>query len=149
MSESRLSQREIFQLLRDQIEHEDSVIDHRTNWLLVLQGFLVVAYVTGLANASLTLSQRTTLVAVLCVSGITLSFFALLSLGAANLHLAALVRLWEHPKDDESGEIKGLRADFPPVIGKGKWVIVNGGFGSMGTAALLMAVWISLFIYAR
>jgi hypothetical protein len=57
-----------------------------------------------------------------------------------------LVKFWEKPEGDKSDQIKALRSEFPPLLGKGKWLIVNGGFGSNGIPVLLILVWGLLII---
>jgi hypothetical protein len=129
MKGNNLTQKEYYELLRKQIEHEDRNIDSKTNWLLVLQGFLLVGYISLLTDDKITLSNKTALITILCLTGLILSFFALLGILASFVHMTPLVKLWEKPDNDQKGEIKMIRKQFPPIVGKGRWVIINGGIG--------------------
>lgn len=40
---------DLYHLLREQVKHEDDLVNQRYNWLLLLQGFLFVAYTSLLA----------------------------------------------------------------------------------------------------
>ncbi len=75
MEGNNLTQKEYYELLRKQIEHEDRNIDSKTNWLLVLQGFLLVGYISLLTDDKITLSNKTALITILCLTGLILIFF--------------------------------------------------------------------------
>ena len=148
MQSEHLTQKEIYEMLRAQIEHEDRNIDGRVNWLLASQGFLLISFTTALtlvADRKLSFS----IVYVIAAIAIILNLFGLMGVLASFLHLADLVRFWKSPHPPKSDKIKAVRNEFPPLLGETKYYIFNGGYGSTLTPIVLGIAWILLVVFVR
>src|SRR6266516_4853442 len=129
MQTEHLTQKEIYVMLRSQIEHEDQNIDSRINWLLVSQGFLLISFTTALtlvADRKLSLS----ITYVIASIAIVLNLFSLMGVLASFFHLADLVKFWKSPHPPKNNKLTALRREFPPLLGETKYFIFNGGYGS-------------------
>jgi hypothetical protein len=148
VSAENLTQKEIYEMLRAQMEHEDRLIDNRVNWLLVGQGLLFVAYATILslaAEGKLSLH----VIYVVAAVGIILNFFGLIGIAASHLHTRDLIEFWKQPRRGERALIKASRDEFPPIVGGTKYHFINGGFGSTLTPIVFGIAWVFLLIFVR
>jgi hypothetical protein len=147
MKPEHLTQKEIYEMLRAQIEHEDQLIDRRVNLLLISQGFLFVSFTTIL---NLVLNQKLSLYLIYIVAaiGIILNLFTFMGVVASFLHMADLVKFWKQPRQSKEDMVKTSRDNFPPLLGETKYLIFNGGFGPTLTPVVLGVTWVLLLIYA-
>ena len=92
------------QVIRDMINHESEVTNHRLTWLATLHGLLFAAL-------GFTWKDGRELIWLLAVLGIATSLSILVPLGFASSASRTLFELWEENKpEDYNG---------PPVIGRG------------------------------
>ena len=110
-----------YKLFRDQIVHEDNLINNRTNWLLAAQGLLFAAFGV-LVNTSKGFSQVPSrvklLMNVIPAVGIFVTIVTLLSVLGAVIAMGDIVREWEKTKNKLKGEGE-IDANIPPIQCKG------------------------------
>jgi hypothetical protein len=102
-SNTRIATEERANIVRDMIEHENDVTNHRVTWLLTIQGFLLAA----LAFAG---NDAAGLVPYLCVLGIIGSALTILNVSFSTTAVSRLVEWWNNHSEGYEG---------PPVIGIG------------------------------
>lgn len=85
--------KDLFDRLRNQIVHEDTLTNQRLNWLLLAQGFLFVAYSQVLTEEK-PLAGKSLTVAIIGCFGYLLSYFSFLSIRAAFESLEKLKNTW-------------------------------------------------------
>jgi len=148
-SNEELKLKDIYIMLREQIEHEDQLIDHRVNWLLVSQGFLLVSYTT-LVNLAVKKEIPIYLIFIVAGLAILLNIFSLIGIAASFLYMTDLEKFWiqtQSTVNDQEDLIPFKK--FPPLLGKTKYQIINGGFGSTLTPIVFSIAWILLLINLR
>ncbi len=140
-----------YEQTRKQIEHEDVLLNHRSTWLLVLQGFLFTAYgysinaqATACQNASCELSKSKIiddLRHVLSVIGISSSFFILFAVIAAATSILKLVDDWKKYNVDNKLDDEGL--SYPQIIGDNPGLGMKAGLTPTLTLPLiLLGAWL-------
>jgi hypothetical protein len=93
-------------IIRSMIEHENSLINNRLNWFILLEG-LLLAGLSGLAETFRTLAV------VLAIVGIVVSVSFAIEIAVAGMAIGNLLSLWSGRLETE-----GVRwQEFPPVIG--------------------------------
>jgi hypothetical protein len=143
---SVISRKELYEMIRRQIEHEDSLINQRLNWLLVSQAFLLAASTTILTRD---ISQQTLLkpadvpivLSVITVVGLVLSSFSLMGIRTAQDSLKNLRETWDRSLSTEPKR-HALDEGFPQItwVGKGFKAITT----AKGTPVLTIVIWLML-----
>ncbi len=117
--DSSISSNELYQLIREQIRHEDELVNHRLNWLLASQAFLFTALAVLITNAIPTNYIDATIAIWLpfgiALTGILLNLSSFVGLRAAYKSLKALREYWF--KWEEKGHAQG----FPQLTWTGNW----------------------------
>ena len=126
-------------MIREQIQHEDDLVNHRVNWLLLLQGFLVVAFVQVLTNKNQSVYQFVILVCI-AIFGIVIGLFVLSSIRGAIKAIEELEDFW---KTTDAIKVED-RAKLPPISYQGK--LDGAEVAAYGIPALVMIVWLTLLI---
>jgi hypothetical protein len=145
-----LSQASLYELLRKQVEHEDNLINHRLNWLLLSQGFLFVAYGTILTSDNLNLAQKVWPLRILITVAVVVSTLTCSSIWAAFRAVHELRACWLRFNEAESKMERGkLETDFPPIIWDGctrSSRFARGEYAAVGIPICIILAWISLGI---
>lgn len=136
------SQKDIYEMVREQVKHEDELINQRTNLLLICQGFLFVAYTTLLGSNSKP-ANYSTVITLISMTGIFLSIFTLVGIRAAFAHMEKLRVFWERV-NTKNQSVKNNHSIFPPMMGTGK--IIKGGTAPTAIPILLIVVWLWLML---
>ena len=84
--------KDLYDRIRDQIQHEDLLVNQRLTWFLVAQAFLFAGYHAVLNSNRETLRART-LIAI-CLLGFVLAIAAYLGIFAAFRSLKTLYQTW-------------------------------------------------------
>ncbi|MGH7498121.1 MAG: hypothetical protein ACREL3_04645 [Gemmatimonadales bacterium] len=133
-----LTDKEKFELAREIIRHEDGLVNNRVTWLLVVQGFLLSAFVGGaglygklqIVKASIFI---TTGLLVIGFLGIIVSLTARNTIHTAFRHINEVQQWWNDSKPSES---------LPPLAGR--WPGYSFSTGNLPNA--FVAVWIVLLV---
>ncbi|AFY37151.1 hypothetical protein Lepto7376_0753 [[Leptolyngbya] sp. PCC 7376] len=135
-----------YELTREQIKHEDQLLNNRTTWLLVLQGFLFSAYSISISaeaialnhNSFQELEERLNLVRkCIAISGITSSIVIAIGILAASRSIYALVKSWDKNFDQQQ------KSQYPQIIGK-ELLGIRGGL----IPVLVLPVFVFPFTWA-
>ena len=153
-----LTPKEHFALYREFITHEDLLMNNRLSWSLVIQGFLFAAYAGALqklvdiqtkcqANASTPARiQLHTLLVLLPLLGLFVSFFVLMGVNAARVAIETLYKRWKQEVVHDykrSGPHYGL----PELIGGGSTFAHKTGLWATFSIPLVFGViWLALLL---
>jgi hypothetical protein len=148
MPTEHLTQKEIYSMIRAQIEHENQLLDNRVNWLLLSQGFLFVSFTTILTLVA-DKKLPVYLLNAVAIIGITLNVFGFIGLTASMLYIGDLVKFWNRSHHLKVNNAKGVQDEFPPIVGLPKFFIINGGLGSTLTPIVFGTAWVLLMIFVR
>jgi hypothetical protein len=133
-----MNEHERFEIAREIVRHEDGLVNNRVTWLLVLQGFLFGAFVSGVGLYKDLLSRRlepflTAGLSVIALLGIVVSMTASNNIRAAYRHMTEVKKWWDQSTHTES---------FPPLYGEWPgyfWSTVN-------LPRVLATVWVALLV---
>jgi len=133
-----------FELIREQIKHEDELINQRLNWLLLSQGFLFAAF-TAIITADKTqiIVNPNTLhwiIAGIPVTGLAFNLFSFFGLDAAYRSLKYLRLNWIKYQPS-SNQDQAYYESFPQVTWQ-KPAITTAS----GTPIIISAVWLLICI---
>jgi hypothetical protein len=144
-----LSLKELYEKIREQIEHEDELINHRLTWFLASQGFLFVAFTTLLITDTGNIGDfKLGLLISITGLGSSLSLIAFLSVASAFISLKILRKTWSDsiapvaPVNRNTVPARGYA--FPQVTFKGNWYLSALSVGG-GIPLVIMLVWGILF----
>ena len=120
MPKSMLSKKELFELLREQIVHEDTLVNHRLNWLLLSQAFLFAVFTSILtSDKKIDIVLENWILFAVAASGIFINISAFIGLRAAYVSLKNLRETWyEANGKEELG--KKIFNGFPKITWTGK-----------------------------
>ncbi|EFL52318.1 conserved hypothetical protein [Solidesulfovibrio fructosivorans JJ]] len=134
---------------RNQIQHEDNLINQRVVWLLQVNGFLFAAYAFTLVAQSNTSCKATTGFTLLVVFsrfilsfvGIILSFMLKRGISAAEKSIDELVKSWDELPPDH-------KKNCPQICGGGGWgnIRKDGAFPSVLIPLALGLAWILILL---
>lgn len=152
-----------YELIREQIQHEDGLINQRLNWLLLSQGFLFAAFTTIIAGnnksssgtivgpSGIMLSVVDMLVPlmVIAVAGLLLNAFSFVGLSDAYQSLKYLRENWHHSRPiDKKGQ--DLFDTFPHITWEGSAITTASSSPIVITAAWMsMLLWMLWYIPNR
>ncbi len=106
--------------VRGQIEHEDSLINHRITWVIQINAMLLAAFGAGVyfikepsraANLSPQYLSLSLLLVTLVLFGVLVSFIEFRSIKIANAQIEWLFHWWNE-------RVKGEAASHPRIVGK-------------------------------
>lgn len=127
----------LYQRTRDQIEHEDGLVNQRLTWLLVFQTFLFIAYANLLNEAVRLPSDKILVLTVVAALGFLSSFSTLIVIMQALSSLNYLRRSW---REEFAKSAADFKRRFPEVNYRDKSLWRR--FGSSGMIPiLLMTAW--------
>lgn len=118
--------------VRQQVEHEDNLLNHRLTWLMTSQSFLFAVY--AIQYAAPTGGPAAYLFQVIPVVGIVCAGLIYLSVVAA---VGALENLRLSFEDKPNAPL------HPPLVSPG-WTLVSGLVAPIGMPILLVYVWTAL-----
>lgn len=140
---------ELYDLIRKQIQHEDTLVNQRLTWLLYSQAFLFTFFYTLFTTI---LKQFEVIVIVLNVL-IAISFFGvilcLLAIGSILGAYKAIKHLrdfWFYQNPDEGDSekdnlIEKEGKELPDITYKGQWFLNSSRVASIGIPIALILVW--------
>jgi hypothetical protein len=145
MAKSPLTKKELFELLREQITHEDSLVNQRLNWLLLSQAFLFAAF-TSLITGDIKDSNMETLAPFgIAIVGGLFSIYSFNGLRAAYMSLRNLRETWYAINGQETEQ--GIQKGFPKITWTGK-----KGQKAIKTAtstpAIILTIWWLVAMYS-
>ena len=144
--------RDLYSIYRDYMKHEDDLINQRSTWHLLIQGFLFATFgVMGEwqpeSGAGFLNGHRLFLIMVLASTGMAIAVVACVSVAAAYLAIRRLCKGWEDAKADSS--VSNLRDVFPGIAGAGgDWIKRCGIAAATVTPVLLVAAWLTILAVA-
>jgi hypothetical protein len=135
---------EKYELARDQIKHEDGLINNRVTWVLIFHGLLFGAIFQPLSlfgEAALLSNQKFALIVglcLLCSVGLGSSIVAASAVASAHLQIAAVNNWWKNQAGDQH--------ELPPLMGKqGIRILGLPVSGAMFLHGLAL-VWLALLV---
>jgi len=138
MPRSPLTKKELFQLLREQIVHEDELVNQRLNWLLLSQASLFLALTSILTNHKLDPTIQTWTPFGIAIVGAIFNIYSFVGLCAAYKSLRNLRETWYQVNGEETEQ--GLQNGFPKIT----WTGIRGQraiFTATSTPFIILTVW--------
>jgi hypothetical protein len=138
-----MNDKEKFDIARELIRHEDDLINNRVTWLLVLQGFLLAAFVNGIglyekfSNSPRSTACLTIGLILIGGLGITSSLVARNVLRIAFRRMEEVKAWWEQTRPSEN---------FPPIAGKLDKGCFYFVFSTGRMPCILIGVWCVLIL---
>jgi hypothetical protein len=136
-----MTAQELRAMIREQMQHEDELVNHRLNWLLVLQGFLFFAFMQVLTIEDKLPHPILTLL-VVALFGIAISFFVALSIRGAIRAVEELERFW----DSTDLVTQEAKEKLPPISYLGRWD--KAEVAAYGIPGCIVIAWIILLVIA-
>lgn len=139
----QITQKELYEMIRKQIEHEDTLVNQRLIWLMLSQAFLFTAFSTILRDIILNNWPNSIYVnipLIIAIVGFLLSLFSFSGILAAFQSLRHLRETWYEtlPDKKETGKIN---AGFPQItwVGNKRFRATNTAYG---TPIIIMIMWV-------
>jgi hypothetical protein len=150
------SKRELYKVLRGQIEHEDNLVNQRVTWLLLIQGFLFASFynilISSLDKPDF-FSLKLIILILISAFGIFISWVSLRSIRGAFKALKHIREFWFYQDNNEgSADEDNLKLEnfpdkkFPDITYRGKTERLSAGVASRGIPSTLMTIW-SIIIF--
>jgi hypothetical protein len=141
-----LSPIECYHILRDQVEHEDSLTTQRLSWLLAAQSFLFTAYAIvlngpGEAASRFVAAQRSWLLTAIPALGLSSAVLIYVSIVAG---VVALFGLHRRARAVCESCVEG--ASFPPVQGT-PFTRITGLASPLLVPPIFALVWLCLMLH--
>ncbi len=149
-----LSLNDLYGMIREQIRHEDNLVNQRLNWLLLSQAFLFTLF-TSILTADRSQNSRyiDTRVEVwipcfIAATGIILALLSFLGIVAAFSSLKELRTTWKERLNCREAPETGTPQGFPQItwVGDGWEKSVHT---ASGTPFLLVVIWGFLILVVR
>lgn len=137
-----------YNMIREQIRHEDNLVNQRLTWLLAIEAFLFAGFAAILTSGGLSVFQKESFALIIGGFGISFCLISTLSIHAAFVSLKILREKWyETPKGNQhavNAWIKA-RAKYPPItyVGRG---VMRAGSAAYGTPTLIILAWIFILL---
>jgi hypothetical protein len=144
----------LYEIHREYIEHEDDLINHRSTWHLLLQGFLFAAFgVIGQwqteKGCGFLTGERYDIVYVLAGTGFLIALAALASTFAANMSVRRLIKGWDRITRRSGVDPKIWRV-FPGLGGAGKkWIAMSGAIPAVIIPIVIVFAWGFILQFTR
>lgn len=137
IEKNKVSRKELFAMIREQIRHEDGLVNQRQNWLLLSQGFLFLLFSSLLtADATVLPHIKWLLLPVACM-GVLLNTLSFIGILEAFRSLNELRSTWDTRYSKEKND-----EGFPQIT----WVGTHGALHTAtGTPILISLVWGVIF----
>ena len=147
--ESPPSLESLYTMLREQIQHEDNLVNHRLTWLLAVEGFLFAISAALLTSQNLAEDSKKILFIIIGSFGIAFCIISILGISAAHNSLKILREKWEELPTGSLQEIDAwlvAKKKYPPItyVGTG---MTNAWSAAEGTPKLIVIAWIALIVY--
>jgi len=143
----KLTKKELFQMIREQIQHEDSLINQRLNWLLLSQAFLFTAFTTIITNDKPIQAMDSTIQPWfpfgISLIGIILNISSFSGLRPAYASLKNLRETW-YEMNGKWGEEKRLQNGFPQITWVGGKIFERAIATSTTMPWIVFTAWILL-----
>lgn len=145
--EEKLTKKEMFEIIREQIRHEDGLINQRLNWLLLSQAFLFAAFTTIITNDKEMNFVNPVVQAWIpfgiALAGTILNISSFVGLRTAYASLKNLRETWfEVNGEGKDGE--KLKNGFPQITWVGGNIFQRAIATSTTTPWIVFSVWILL-----
>ncbi|MCE1251957.1 MAG: hypothetical protein LWX83_00240 [Anaerolineae bacterium] len=139
-------QKSLYLMIREQITHEDELINERIGWSLTSQGFLFIAY-TGLLNLDIkSVVFGAFLPSIIAFLGIILCLTAYSGVASA---IASLERIHKYARERFNMDVDGgINMKFPYISGADalSWNKIFGANVAIRSIPILFsAAWLLLF----
>ena len=136
----------LYTMLREQIQHEDHLVNHRLTWLLAVEGFLFAISVALLTSQNLIVDSKKILFITIGIFGISFCVTSFFSIHAAHNSLKILREKWDEAPTGKQKTINAWLAaknKYPPItyVGKGP---TNAWSAAEGTPWLIIFAWLVL-----
>jgi len=141
----------LYSMLREQIQHEDSLVNQRITWLLATEAFLFAGFGAILVSEELPEHQKLLFLLVIGFFGAFFSVLSAFSIHAAFDFLKILREKWtEAPVGNEHVIEKwsSVRKKYPPITYAGHWGC-GAGFAAYGFPCLIFFIWLLLVLIIR
>jgi hypothetical protein len=137
-----VSAMEAYSLVRQQIEHEDELVNQRVNWLLFSQAFFFGTFATILTTGTVPIDQSL-MIDLIATTGIVLCICAFSSILAAMESHGRLTKFWRDSED---------RIGFPQISGVTKQANIsllksNGSIFAGGIPLLITLLWLLVLLF--
>lgn len=136
----------LYKMLREQIQHEDHLVNHRLTWLLAVEGFLFAALAALLTSQNLTTYSKSMLFIIIGFFGISFCISSFLGIRAAHKSLKILREKWDEPPTGKQKTVDAwfaAKKKYPPITYVGT-ALTNAWSAAEGTPWLAIFVWIAL-----
>lgn len=143
-----ISRKELYDMIRQQIEHEDGLVNQRLNWLLLSHAFLFAAFTTVITNDKSSTKFQSfydMIPLIITIAGWSLNLFSFFGIRSAHKSLKHLRLTWYETLPYKR-EIGMLNHGFPQITWVGNKLdkAINA---AIGTPVLIMIIW-SIFAFA-
>jgi hypothetical protein len=133
--------KQIYDLYRDYVKHEDELINRRLSWNLTLQGFLFAAYGVSFQIVGSKPYLRL-LPCVFPVVGGLVAFLVLMSILAAQEAIRGLETHWLKPLNSIEADVKEMLPEL--TGGSQKFAKFWGWVPQVYIPGVIMAAWVAL-----
>ncbi|MBI3167886.1 MAG: hypothetical protein HYZ22_05370 [Chloroflexi bacterium] len=141
------TKREVFEMIREQIRHEDGLINQRLNWLLLSQAFLFAAFTTIITNDKqmvfINHGIQSWIPFGIAVTGIILNISSFVGLRTAYASLKNLRETW-YEVNGEGRVGEKLKNGFPQITWVGGNIFQRAIATSTTMPWIVFSVWILL-----
>lgn len=118
MPKPALTKKELFELIREQIKHEDDLVNQRLNWLLLSQASLFLALTSIITTEKIDTNIRAWAPFGIAIVGALFNIYSFVGLNAAYKSLRNLRETWYQVNGEETEQ--GLQNGFPKITWTGK-----------------------------
>jgi len=141
------TKKEIFEIIREQIRHEDGLINQRLNWLLLSQAFLFAAFTTIITNDKQMISVnpgiQSWILFGIAITGTILNISSFVGLRTAYASLKNLRETW-YEVNGEGKDGERLKNGFPQITWVGGNIFQRAIATSTTTPWIVFSVWVLL-----
>ena len=137
MPKSPLTKKELYELIREQIRHEDELVNQRLNWLLLSQGSLFLGLTSILTN-KLDPQIQTWAPLGIAIVGAVFNIYSFVGLNAAYKSLRNLRQSWYQINGEETEH--GIQNGFPKITWTGKKG-QRAIFTATSTPFMILTIW--------
>ena len=138
MPKSPLTKKELFELIREQIRHEDDLVNQRLNWLLLSQASLFLGFTSIITADKLDITIRVWAPFWIAFVGGLFNIYSFVGLNAAYKSLRNLRESWYQVNGEETD--RGLQNGFPKITWTGKKG-QRAIFTATSTPFIILTIW--------